>query len=171
MNYVHRFDPLGRAEARRLGDAALKRWRGVLVARAAGGTLVVVALAGFHGTSLGLGGLFLAGSVGLALFRVRWMRADVARAGRDLRAEWELAVNALFLAGSALLVGAGRMGLEFVILELPAPSGSIVAALLVAAGALFLLRGGTHVVRGSWRRRTPFRRSSRPWGTRTSVMA
>lgn len=148
VNYVHRLDPLGRAEARSLGDSALRRWYGMLVGRAAAGSVVVVALAGFHGMSLGLGGLFLGGSVVLALFRVRWMRAEVTKAGRDLRAEWELVVNALFLAGSALVVGAGGMGLELVILELPAPSGSIVAGLLVAAGALFLLRGGTHVVRG-----------------------
>lgn len=148
VNYVHRLDPLGRAEARKLGDAALRRWRGGLFARAVCGSAVVVALAGFHGVSFGLGGLFLAGSVVLAHIRVRWMRAKVTKAGRDLRAEWELVVNALFLAGSALVVGASRMKLELVILELPALSGSIVAGLLVAAGALFLLRGGTHVVRG-----------------------
>lgn len=147
VNYVHRLDPLGRAEARSLDDAAIRRWRWVLVARAATGAVVVTALAGVHGASFGLGGLLLAGSVVLALVRLRWMRAE-ATAGRDFRAEWELAVNVVFLAGSALLVGAGRVGLEIAMLELPAPSGWIVGTLLVTAGALFLLRGGTHVVRG-----------------------
>lgn len=52
------------------------------------------------------------------------------------------------LVGSAQLVGAGGAEPEVTILALPTSSHVISAVLLTAGGALFLVRGGTHVVRG-----------------------
>lgn len=147
VNYVHRLDPLGQTEARALAGATLTRWRVGVAARAAAGAFLVTGISGYSGMGVGLGVLFFVGAAALPLMRVRWMRTDAAM-GRDFRAEWELAVNAFVLAGSAFLIAASRMRLSVTVLELPAGSRSIVVGLLVTAGALFLLRGGTHVVRG-----------------------
>lgn len=148
VNYAHRLDPLARTEARDLGSSAVRTWRWGVVLRALAGALVASTVAGFRGSGLVLGGLFLAGASVLPLARLRWMRAGTARWGRDLRAEGELAVNAFVLAGAAFLVGAGHTELRAEIVTLPFSPASVAGALLVAAGALFLLRGGTHVVRG-----------------------
>lgn len=148
VNYGHRLDPLTRAEARRLEGAALRRWWRGLALRSVAGALVVTTLAGLQGTSLGLGGLFMASAALLPVARLRGMSARTGTWGRDLRAEGEMAANVLFLTGAAFLVGAGQIELRVGIFELAAAPVAIARSLAVVAGALFLLRGGTHVVRG-----------------------
>lgn len=148
VNYGHRLDPLGQIEARALDRAALRRWRLVVGLRAGVGALLAAALAGWGRAGIGLGAVFFAGAALLPLIRVRWMRRETPTGWSDLRGEWELAVNVLVLAGSAVLVGAGGDRFDVALLELPISSRGISASLLTAGGALFLLRGGTHVVRG-----------------------
>lgn len=148
VNYGHRLDPLTRSEARAIGGAALRRWRVGVGLRAGFGALLVTGLAGTEPAGIGLGAAFFVGAALLPLVRVGGMRNESAGGWSELRAEWEIAVNVVVLGGTALLVGAGGGGLRVAILALPTSATVISAALLTAGGALFLVRGGTHVVRG-----------------------
>ncbi|MEO8293914.1 MAG: hypothetical protein ABI613_00270 [Gemmatimonadota bacterium] len=100
--------------------------------------LVVLVLGGVSAWVLAL--LFLISGIALPAGRA-WL------APRRLRAEVELTVNALALAGAALAIGTGHLSMGMAP-GLDIPTGHWTAIWLVSAGAVFLLRGGAEVVRG-----------------------
>ena len=84
--------------------------------------------------------------VGCCLF-LTWAR-ERGRAGWDKRgAEIELGVTGAFVAASALVLGDSAARPLVTLLELPLPNRRVAALILSAAIVLYLVRGGTQVVR------------------------
>lgn len=164
VNYAHRLDPLDRADARSLEGEAVRRWRGRLALRAILAGLLVPALTGFHGGGVVLGLLLAGGAYVLPESRVRAMRATDPAGWQDFRAEWEIALNVLALTASALFVGSTGQGLEFALLAVPMSGDDLVSLLLVAGAAIFLVRGGSHVVRGVLEKSDTFPEAPSPGG-------
>lgn len=105
--------------------------------------VVTVAVLGRRPVAAAL--LVLVGA-GLSLFLI-WAR-ERGRGGWDKRgAEFELGVTAAWVVASALVVGDRGVRPLVVLLELPLPSRRVAALLLSAAVVLYLVRGGTVVVR------------------------
>jgi len=71
-----------------------------------------------------------------------------ALARRRKRAEWEIVCNGLLLLVAAMMVGRGQLESPWASTILNLPIGQSAGLALVAAGALFLLRGAAEVVRG-----------------------
>lgn len=148
VNYAHCLDPLDRADARALAAEAVRRWRGRLAVRAIAAGLLVPALTSFHGGGFVLGLLLTGGAYVLPESRLRAMRAADPAGWQAFRAEREIALNVLALMVSAFIVGSTEQGLEVTLLALPMSADDLVSLLLAAGAAIFLVRGGSHVVRG-----------------------
>lgn len=147
-NYGPVRDPVGREEVLDMAPAHARSWHRRVGGRAVAGTVGLFLLAGPGLTATVTSSLFL----GLSLLLPELRRQCTLRVrdgrGWELRAEYEIAVNALFLAGAALLVGGRNLT---PVLGAEAASFSTRTAttgLLVASALVFLVRGGTHVVRG-----------------------
>ena len=142
-------DPVGHQEVMALDDGGLRRWRRRVAARSMVGAGVVLFLVGPGLPAAVLSTVFL----GLALLLPELRRLCTRRAqeGRwwELRAEYELTINAILLATTAAVVGGRnlRPALDPAAL-FSASHGRLAELLLVAAAVVFLVRGGTHVVRG-----------------------
>lgn len=116
--------------------------------RAIAAGLLVPALTSFHGGGFVLGLLLTGGAYVLPESRLRAMRAADPVGWKDFRAEWEIALNVLALMVSAFIVGSTEQGLQVTLLALPMSADDLVSLLLAAGAAIFLVRGGSHVVRG-----------------------
>lgn len=147
-NYGPIRDPVGRQEVAAQGEAELRAWRRRVAARSVLGAGAVLFLVGPGLPAAVLSTLFLA----LALLLPELRRQCVRRLqqGRwwELRAEYELAINALFLLAAAGVVGGRNLRPTPDPAALPGSAEALAAGALVAAAVVFLVRGGTHVVRG-----------------------
>ncbi len=148
VNYGHQMDPLGQDQVRAVAVSARKRWRIRVALRAIAGGLVLFLLVGHTDGAVGLAALFLVLAVLLPLVRLHSATAESPASWHDLRGESELTGNVLFLAGSALWIGSFQLDLSLAVLEVPTNHAALADGLLVGSGAVFLLRGGTHVIRG-----------------------
>lgn len=148
-NYGPVRDPVGRQEVAALDAAGQRAWRKRVAARSILGAGVVLFLVGPGLPAAVLSTAFL--GLALLLPELRHQCIRRVREGRrwDLRAEYELAVNALFLLAAAVVVGGRNLGPALVGAgALPFSREGTTAGLLVASAAVFLVRGGTQVVRG-----------------------
>lgn len=148
-NYGPVRDPVGRQEVAALDGTGLRAWRKRVAARSILGAGVVLFLVGPGLPAAVLSAVFL--GLALLLPELRHQCIRRVREGRrwELRAEYELAVNALFLLAAAVVVGGRNLGPA--LLDggtLPFAREGATTGLLVGAAAVFLVRGGTHVVRG-----------------------
>lgn len=148
VNYLHRLDPLGSDACRALEAPSLRKWRWGVLARSVAGAGAVLWISGGHPSGLLLAGLFLTVALSLPLVRMKWARSRGGPPYREMRAEWELACNAVFLAASALLIGSRSFAPTSFFQRLPMGHGRLAVLLIVASSLVFLIRGGTHVVRG-----------------------
>lgn len=148
VNYLHRLDPVGAAGHRGIEGRSLRRWRWGLGVRALVGAGAAWWIVGSGPAAVAAAGVTLAGTVALPAVRAVWARSPEGGFPRDFRAEWEIACNAGFLVAAWLFVDvADAPGARLV--GLPGDSPRLAAFVLVAlSGAIFLVRGGTHVVRG-----------------------
>lgn len=148
VNYLHRLDPVDAAGHRGVEGRALRRWRWGLGVRAVVGAGVAWWIVGGGTAAVWAAGVTLAGAVALPAVRAAWARSPVGGFPRDFRPEWELACNAAFLVAAWLIVdGAGAPAARLA--EVPAGPARFAGFVLVAlSAAIFLVRGGTHVVRG-----------------------
>lgn len=146
VHYLHRLDPVGAAEHRwKLGRGGQRAWLWTVTLRALGGGVLAGVLVGGSAGAM-VGGLFLVVALALPTVRAEWARRPGRAAYRELRAEWELTANAAFLLPAAVLTGSWNLRLGIG----PAghDAGRLAVVLLGMAATVFLLRGGTHVVRG-----------------------
>jgi len=143
VNYLHRFDsvdPAAMPRGARRSRTANLALRGLVAAVAAAW------LAGPGVERVILAAAAALGSVALPLLRSR-ASMDGATLLRSIRPEMELAVNAAFVVGSAPFVLGGHV-VSGAAAGGTAEGSRAAVALLAAAGVVFLVRGGTHVVRG-----------------------
>lgn len=142
-------DPVGRQEVTALSGGQLRRWRRRVAARSIVGAGVVLFLVGPGLPGAVLSTVFL--GLALLLPELRQQCTRRVREGRwwELRAEYELTVNAVLLAITAAVVGGRNLRPTWDAAALvPGSDERLAGMLLVVAAAVFLVRGGTHVVRG-----------------------
>lgn len=146
VNYLHRLDPVGAADHRwMLGRGGRRTWlRGVTLRALGGGALAYLLVDG--PADVMIGGLFVLLALALPIVRDAWARRPGRAAYRELRAEWELTANAAFLLPSAVLAESWNVRLSFG--SAGHDAGRLAVVLVGMAAVIFLLRGGTHVVRG-----------------------
>lgn len=147
-NYGPIRDPVGRQEVLAMDPGETRRWQRRVGGRAVAGAVGLFLLVGPGLTATLVSSLFLALSLFLPeLRRQCTIRVRDARVW-ELRAEYEISANAVFTAVSALLVGGRNLTpvLEADVASLP--TGAATTVLVVASALVFLVRGGTHVVRG-----------------------
>lgn len=148
VNYAHRLDPIDRAEARGKRIEGLRRWRVLLLLRAGTAGILVTSLTGIDGAGVALGLLLAGGAYALPEIRLRSMRSSDSMGWQEYRAEWEIVLNLLAVTVSAFVIGSTDEGLTAGLFSVPVGAGHLVLLLLAGAGAVFLVRGGTHIVRG-----------------------
>lgn len=148
VNYGPIRDPAGRQEVVALGEGELHAWRRRVAARSILGAGAVLFLVGPGLPAALLSTVFLALALLLPELRQQCIRR--VREGRwwELRSEYELGVNALFLGAAAAVVGGRNLRPALDPASLPFSAEGLTAVLLVVSAVVFLVRGGTHVVRG-----------------------
>lgn len=148
VNYMHRLDPVDAAGYRGLAGPSLRRWRRGVAVRGLGAAGAAWWICGGGGAGATAGAVSLAAAVALPAVRAARARSPGGGFPRDFRPEWEIGCNAGYLLAAAL-----------VIVETDAPAGTVAGlvpvpprpagfVLLALSAAVFLIRGGTHVVRG-----------------------
>lgn len=147
-NYLHRLDPVDTAGHRDLEGGSYRRWWTALVVRAlvaSGGAWWVVG-GGVAGVPAAV--VTLAGALALPAVRGAWARSPKGGFPRDFRPEWEIACNVAFVVMAwPLVAAAGTPAARLA--EVPPGTARSASFILVALSAgVFLVRGGTHVVRG-----------------------
>lgn len=147
-NYGPVRDPVGRREVIALDRDGLNAWRRRVAARSVAGAGAAFYLVGPGLPAAVLSTTFLALALLLPELRRQCIRR--VREGRvwELRAEYELAVNALFLLVAAAAVGGRNLRPALDPALIPGTPRSLAGGTVVAAAVVFLVRGGTHVVRG-----------------------
>ena len=147
-NYGPVRDPVGRQEVSALDSSGLRAWRKRVAARSILGAGAVLFLVGPGFPAALLSTAFLA--LALLLPELRHQCIRRVREGRwwELRAEYEIALNALFLVVVAGVAGGRNLRPTLDPSALPGSAEVLTAGALVAAAVVFLVRGGTHVVRG-----------------------
>lgn len=147
-NYGPVRDPVGRQEVVSMGPDRLREWRRRVGARAILGGGGVLLLVGPGLSAVVLSTVFLALALLLPELRQQCIRR--VREGRpwELRSEYELAVNVLFLVVAGGIVGGRNLRPTLDAAIVPFPAGELASGLLVVSAVVFLVRGGTHVVRG-----------------------
>lgn len=148
VNYGPVRDPVGRQGVAGQGGAALRAWRRRVAARSILGAGAVLFLVGPGLPAAVLSTLFLALALLLPELRRQCIRRVPEGRWWELRAEYELAANALFLLAAAALVGGRNLRPPVDPTALPGPAEALAAVALLAAAVVFLVRGGTQVVRG-----------------------
>lgn len=148
VNYMHRLDPVDAEGHRGLGGRSSSRrwwWLGI---RALGGAGVVWWVVGGGVAGGAAAGVTLAGGFALPAVRAAWARSPEGGFPQDFRPEWEVACNVAFLLAAWLIVAAAGTPAR-VLADVPAGRARFTGFVLLAlSAAIFLVRGGTHVVRG-----------------------
>lgn len=147
-NYGPVRDPVGRKEVAAQGEDELRTWRQRVAARSILGAGAVLFLVGPGLPAAVLSTVFLALALMLPELRRQCIRRVREGRGWELRAEYELAVNALFLLTAAIVIGGRNLRPSVDPAVLPGAPEALAGGILVLAAAVFLVRGGTHVVRG-----------------------
>ena len=128
------------------------RWRWVLGRSVALAMLVFLLSASVGCAALTLSSLLLPLLRGWKVVALRANPAPfshiLSNLARKLIAEWEITINALFIAGSAVIVAGGDYHLRVIVCEFQIPVRHVSAAIGVCAAIIFVGNGGTYVVRG-----------------------
>lgn len=148
VNYGPVRDPVGRREVMALGRDGLRAWRRRVGARSILGAGAALFLVGPGVPGAVVSTLLLALSLLLPELRQQCIRRVREGRGWQLRSEYELAVNAVFLGGAAAVIGGRNLRPALDPAALALPAETLTAGILVVAAVVFLVRGGTHVVRG-----------------------
>ena len=137
VNYLVGADPISEpAEGAPIAPRKRTRWTAEVAVRSVAAGIVAVILAQGSGAWV-LGGLLLVLCLVLPLLR--------ARVRPSLVGELELLLNAVFAGSSLAIVLRGRLVARY---STPWPANKVAAGCLIVALFLFVLRGGTYIVRG-----------------------
>jgi hypothetical protein len=138
-NYLLTADPTRDGDRHSFSRRTMKRLAWFLL-RATGAALLTAAVAGWWPGTL-LAGSMLAGCVLLPAARWLWVPSRYV-------AELELAVNGGFAALAQFLIAHFDMHVRWGLFRLPASEAMVSACTVAAALLIFVVRGGTFIVRG-----------------------
>ncbi|HXB70711.1 MAG TPA: hypothetical protein VNY05_20935 [Candidatus Acidoferrales bacterium] len=138
-NYLLSADPIRNGDRNSFSRKTLKRLAWFFL-RATGAAVLTAAVAGWRSGTL-LAGAMLIGCVFLPAARWLWVPSRYV-------AELELAVNAGFAALAQFLITHFDMQVRWGLFRLPASEAIISAYTVAAALLIFVVRGGTFIVRG-----------------------
>lgn len=151
-NYMIGNDPVGRVAITDQTETEFKNWRRIVLGRSIAITLITCLLPGFNlnrvwGRLL-LGGVVLIFAVALPLLRPRIATSRTVI--KNLMAEWEILSNVAFIVTTAYIIAITdlRVIADDSLLHVPATSNRLSAILLVSASVIFIVKAGTHIVRG-----------------------
>lgn len=92
--------------------------------------------------------VFLVGVLTLFLCPQGRLRIAASAPRKPWLAEWEILLNLSFIVFTGLIVGSAGLTVSAPLVRVPWPEGRLAAVLLGASAVVFVVHGGTYIVRG-----------------------
>ena len=152
VNYFISNDPAGIKANKNQRATEVRKWKLKVIGRSLGTAIVTYFLLGI-GTDLFWRRFLISIITGVLTFLLPYLRYRLAISKSDklnkLTAEWETLANVTFIIVIAILISSFdlRIRSERILFQVAATSNHVSIILAVASGLIFVMRGGTHLVR------------------------